>query len=365
MSIERMNLTRRRFMGNFAFATGALATGVGSWVIRPDWANAAEGPIKVGIATDLTGPIAERCKGGVMAEHLHCRTAAGLFDVSHMGQAILSGPGVAAALERLVPGDIVGLKPGRQRYTLLTNEAGGILDDLMVANLGDANPDRLTDSVKTMRQGGLAFDIIGIGTDGLNDAMLLELARNGNGRYYVVNSAADAKENFARQLAGAFRPAAENVKVQVRFNPQRVGKYKLIGFEKDRLKTEDFRNDSVDAAELAAAEAGNAIYQVELLPEGSGDIGEVSVRFRDTATKQIVENKWTMNYDASAPAFDRASPSMQVAGLAMMTADKLKGGPLADMVRFAEMTATRDAVRQHYSGTARVAQLLEMVRKLE
>ena len=58
MSIERMNLTRRRFMSNFAFATGALATGVGSWVVRPDWANAAEGPIKVGIATDLTGPIA-------------------------------------------------------------------------------------------------------------------------------------------------------------------------------------------------------------------------------------------------------------------------------------------------------------------
>ncbi|MCP1757307.1 substrate-binding protein [Bradyrhizobium elkanii] len=58
MSIERMNLTRRRFMGNFAFATGVLATGVGSWVVRPDWANAVEGPIKVGIATDLTGPIA-------------------------------------------------------------------------------------------------------------------------------------------------------------------------------------------------------------------------------------------------------------------------------------------------------------------
>ncbi len=86
---------------------------------------------------DLTGPLAKRCKGGVMAEHLHCRTAAALFDVSHMGQAILSGPNAAAELERLVPGDIVGLKAGRQRYTLLTNEAGGILDDLMVANLGD------------------------------------------------------------------------------------------------------------------------------------------------------------------------------------------------------------------------------------
>ena len=73
---------------------------------------------------------------GVLAEHLHCRSQAALFDVSHMGQATLSGATAAAALERLVPGDMLGLKPNRQRYTLLTNEAGGIKDDLMVANLG-------------------------------------------------------------------------------------------------------------------------------------------------------------------------------------------------------------------------------------
>ena len=73
---------------------------------------------------------------GVLAEHLHCRTQAALFDVSHMGQATLTGATAAAALERLVPGDMLSLKPGRQRYTLLTNEAGGIIDDLMVANLG-------------------------------------------------------------------------------------------------------------------------------------------------------------------------------------------------------------------------------------
>ena len=57
MSIERTHQTRRRFLSNFAFASGAIATGLGSWVIRPDWANATEAPIKVGIATDLTGPI--------------------------------------------------------------------------------------------------------------------------------------------------------------------------------------------------------------------------------------------------------------------------------------------------------------------
>jgi len=72
---------------------------------------------------------------GVMAEHLHTRARAGLFDVSHMGQVILRAP--ASALERLVPVDLQGLPEGRQRYALFTNDAGGILDDLMVANRGD------------------------------------------------------------------------------------------------------------------------------------------------------------------------------------------------------------------------------------
>ena len=73
---------------------------------------------------------------GILTEHLHCRAKAALFDVSHMGQASLRGAGAAAALEALVPSDIIGLKPGRQRYTLLTTPQGTILDDLMVANAG-------------------------------------------------------------------------------------------------------------------------------------------------------------------------------------------------------------------------------------
>jgi aminomethyltransferase len=76
-------------------------------------------------------------KLGVLGEHLHTRTKAGLFDVSHMGQLRLHGANPAAALETLVPGDIQALKPWRTRYTLLTNDQGGILDDLMVTNLED------------------------------------------------------------------------------------------------------------------------------------------------------------------------------------------------------------------------------------
>ncbi|MGJ4962587.1 glycine cleavage system aminomethyltransferase GcvT [Bradyrhizobium sp. HKCCYLRH3061] len=79
---------------------------------------------------------------GVLKEHLHTRSAAGLFDVSHMGQvALLPKSGnvadAAAALERLVPQDVIGIPPGRQRYAQFTNAEGGILDDLMVANFGE------------------------------------------------------------------------------------------------------------------------------------------------------------------------------------------------------------------------------------
>jgi len=74
---------------------------------------------------------------GVKKEHLHTREAAGLFDVSHMGQVKLTGDNAAAALEKLVPVDIIDLPAGKQRYALFTNEKGGIMDDLMVTNYGD------------------------------------------------------------------------------------------------------------------------------------------------------------------------------------------------------------------------------------
>jgi aminomethyltransferase len=73
---------------------------------------------------------------GLMAEHHHTRSAAGLFDVSHMGQLTLSGPDAAAAFESLMPVDVIGLGENRQRYGLLLNDAGGIIDDLMFVNRG-------------------------------------------------------------------------------------------------------------------------------------------------------------------------------------------------------------------------------------
>ncbi len=239
----------------------------------------------------------------------------------------------------------------QNRIVLLTDGA---------ANLGNADPEQLGAMIEKLRRQGIAFDACGVGAAGLNDEILEALTRKGDGRYYFLDRPEDADAGFARQLAGAFRPAAENVKVQVRFNPARVGKYRLIGFEKHRLAEEDFRNDKVDAAELAAEEAGVALYAVETLPEGEGELGEVFVRFRDAASGRMVERSWTMPYDAAARAFDQASRSMQLAAVAALLAEKLRGLP----VELEALAPVVNRLRGHFAEDRRVGELVGMFERV-
>jgi len=244
------------------------------------------------------------------------------------------------------------LPAAQNRIVLLTDGA---------ANLGNADPARLAKQIESTRQQGISFDACGVGANGLNDGMLEALTRKGDGRYYFINRPEDADAGFARQLAGALRPAAENVKVQVVFNPSRVKQYRLIGFEKHLLKKEDFRNDKVQAAELSAEEAGIALYQVETLPEGEGELGQVFVRFRDPATGSMVERSWPMPYEAKPRAFDQASPSMQLAATAALLAEKLRGDSQVDLDALAPVIHN---LRGHYPNQARVTELIQMVERL-
>lgn len=243
------------------------------------------------------------------------------------------------------------LERAQNRIVLLTDGA---------ANLGNANAEQLARHVDTLRQQGIAFDACGIGLEGVGDTILEALTRKGDGRYYVIDRPETADAAFARQLAGAFRPAAENVKLQVRFNPARVGNYRLIGFESHRLREQDFRNDQVDAAELAAEEAANALYQIEVLPQGSGEIGEVFVRFRDAATGEMVERSWTIRYDPQAPRFDRATRSLQLAGMAALVAEKLGETALAPQFKLGDFAAVVNTLRAAYPHEARVQELVTM-----
>ncbi len=248
------------------------------------------------------------------------------------------------------------LDGAQNRVVLLTDGA---------ANLGAAEPGQLAAQVAAWRREGIAFDACGVGLDGLDDDVLEALARSGDGRYAVLGGGGDAEAaEFAQRLAGALRPAAENVKVQVRFNAARVGRYRLIGFEQHRLATEDFRNDAVDAAELAAEENAVALYQVEALPQGAGDLGEVFVRFRDAATGQMVERSWPIAHEPAAPVFARAAPALQLAGVAALLADKLRETPLAQQFTLADLAGPVATVRAHYAQEPRVQELATMYDQL-
>ncbi|MDC0278987.1 von Willebrand factor type A domain-containing protein [bacterium] len=228
-------------------------------------------------------------------------------------------------------------------------------------NLGDADPSRLANLVLGMRASGIAFDAAGIIADGLNDEVLETLTRKGDGRYYLLDSGESADEGFARQIAGALRPAAKDVKVQVEFNPDRVEMYKLLGFEKHRLKKEDFRNDRVDAAEMAAAEAGVALYQVQVRPDGSGDLGSVSVRFKDLSSGLMVEKRWPMTFDPEAARPDEASSSMKIAMVSSLLAMKLKSDDFAELVDLRTLAKLIASLSGDVQSLARVASLKEMI----
>ena len=244
------------------------------------------------------------------------------------------------------------LEGAQNRIVLLTDGA---------VNLGDANPESLSVMITAMRDAGIAFDAAGISAEGLNDEVLEALTRKGDGRYYLLDSVEAADDGFVRQIAGALRPSAKNVKVQVEFNPKRVGQYKLLGYEKHLLKQEDFRNDNVDAAEMAAAEAGVAVYQFESLPNGEGDVGSVSVRFRDLSTGEMVENRWPIPYEANTQRTDQAAPSMCIATSAAMFASKLRGEPLGEAVDLKTLTELLAGLPEHDRNAKRVQQLLLMI----
>lgn len=206
---------------------------------------------------------------------------------------------------------------GINRVILLTDGA---------ANLGEVDPEALQRTVELHRTKGVALDCFGIGWEGLNDAMLERLARNGDGRYGFVNTPEEASSRFVNQLAGALQVAAADVKVQVEFNPSRVPNWRQIGYAKHQLKKEQFRDNTVDAAELAAAEAGNALYLVQVDAQGNGPLATVRVRYREPETGQYRELSWPVPYAGSAPALEDAVPSLRLASSAASFGEWLAGG---------------------------------------
>jgi Mg-chelatase subunit ChlD/type II secretory pathway pseudopilin PulG len=246
------------------------------------------------------------------------------------------------------------LASGLNRIVLLTDGA---------ANLGNVEPESLKHAVETHRKQGVALDCFGIGWEGLNDDLLEVLSRNGDGRYGFINSPTEAATEFAAQLAGALQVAASDVKVQVEFNPKRVTAYRQIGYAKHQLTKEQFRDNTVDAAEIAAREAGNALYTVAVNHAGEGPLGTVRVRFKIPGTTDYREHEWPVPYTGSAVSLEQASAAMRLAASASAFAEWLVVSPFAAEVTPDALLGYLSGVPEVYGADARPKKLEWMIRQ--
>jgi Mg-chelatase subunit ChlD len=243
---------------------------------------------------------------------------------------------------------------GENRVVLLTDGA---------ANLGDVDPESLKQKVEANHRQGIALDCFGVGWDGYNDTLMETLSRTGNGRYGFINTPEEAATEFAGKLAGALRVAASDVKVQVEFNPNRVTAWRQIGYAKHQLTKEQFRDNTVAAAQIGAAESGNALYTVEIAPAGDGPLCTVRVRFRLPGTSDYQEHAWDVPYTGTAVALDNASPAMRLAAAAAAFSEWLASSPYAGEITPDQLLAYMRGVPEIYGADARPKNLEWMIRQ--
>jgi Ca-activated chloride channel family protein len=129
-------------------------------------------------------------------------------------------------------------------------------------NVGVADPGRLTDFVAGKRKTGVYLSAYGFGGGNYNDTMMQALAQNGNGTAGYIDTLSEARKTFRDDFSGSLFPIADDVKIQVEFNPARVSEYRLIGYETRLLNREDFNNDGVDAGEVGSGASVTALYEI-------------------------------------------------------------------------------------------------------
>ncbi|MCO5056471.1 MAG: VWA domain-containing protein [Rhizobiaceae bacterium] len=134
-------------------------------------------------------------------------------------------------------------------------------------NIGQTSDDELKRLIEEKRESGVYLSVFGFGRGNLNDQMMQTIAQNGNGTAAYIDTLAEAEKTLVQEAGSTMFPIANDVKIQVEFNPQQVSEYRLIGYETRALNREDFNNDRVDAGDIGSGHSVTAIY--EITPNGS------------------------------------------------------------------------------------------------
>ena len=149
-------------------------------------------------------------------------------------------------------------------------------------NMGISDPDGLETYIARKRESGIYLSVLGFGRGNLDDATMQALAQSGNGTAAYIDTLQEARKVLVDQLAGALFAIADDVKIQVEWNPAEVAEYRLIGYETRALAREDFNNDKVDAGEIGAGHSVTALYEVTA--PGSPALANTALRYSEPDT---------------------------------------------------------------------------------
>ena len=157
-----------------------------------------------------------------------------------------------------------------------TDTSRGIINRLILCSDGVANTGGATDAdgilrlVRRASDEGITLSTVGFGMGNYNDVLMEKLADQGDGNYFYVDRPDEAERVFRENLTGMLQTIARQTKVQVEFDPRRVARWRLLGYENRDVADRDFRNDAVDAGEVGAGHQVTALYEVKLVEDGRG-----------------------------------------------------------------------------------------------
>jgi len=251
----------------------------------------------------------------------------------------LAGNGRAAVrdvLQRVQCGGSTNLGVGlRAAYEVSWNQVQSGEQPLVIlcsdgmANLGDTEAQQLLSLAKEGREKGIRLNSVGFGLGNYNDTMLEQLADRGDGSYVFVDTPAMARDAFAQEMSARLQVVAKDAKIQVEFNPLRVRRYRLLGYENRDIADQDFRNDSVDAGEVGSGKSVTALYELELQGDPGPDFGTVYVRYQNVETTAVEEIAADLRPSVLANRQPEESPRFFLAAAAAEFAELLRGSEYA------------------------------------
>jgi len=243
---------------------------------------------------------------------------------------------VHAAIEQLSASGSTAMSSGLELAYKLAykNLAPGHINRVIVcsdgdANVGPASHEQILEQIRHFTQEGVTLSTIGFGMGNYKDVMMEQLADNGNGNYYYIDSFAQAQKVFQDDLMGTLVVIAKDVKIQVEFDPTAVVAYRLIGYENRDIADKDFRNDAVDAGEIGAGHNVTALYELELREGGSARPATVRIRHKEPEGSRAAENTWAFSRESIRPSFAEANASFRFAVGVASFAELLRHSPFA------------------------------------